>query len=64
MSFCLNYLKILCLAGFLLLGAFALMIYLDVETLKVNPKNKSNGIIITGVTSGVKFIKNILRKFF
>ncbi len=53
MSFCLNYLKLLCLTGFILLAAFSLMIYCDVETLKVKPKNKSNGIIITGVTSGV-----------
>lgn len=60
MSFCLNYLKLLCLAGFILLLSFSIMIYFDVETLKVKPKNKTNGIIITGVTSGV--IKNKLKK--
>jgi hypothetical protein len=58
MSFCLNYLKILCFAGFILLAVFCLMIYFDVETLKVKPQNKSNGIIITGVTSGVNLYLN------
>jgi hypothetical protein len=53
MSFCLNYFKILCLAGFVLLGIFCLMIYLDVETLKVKSSNKDKGMLITGITSGV-----------
>lgn len=53
MSFCLNYMKFLFLAGFLLLGIFCLMIYFDVETLKVKSSNKEKGMLITGITSGV-----------
>jgi len=53
MSFCLNYLKFVCLAGFLLLGIFCLMIFYDVETLHVEKEKKSTAIQITGITSGV-----------
>ncbi len=56
MSFCWNYLKFIFLGGFVLLGIFSLMIYFDVETLKVKEKNKKNGMIISGITSGVKII--------
>lgn len=55
MSFCMNYLKFLCLAGFMLLGIFCIMIYYDVETLRVKSSNKDRGMLITGITSGVNF---------
>jgi len=53
MSYCLNYLKYLSLAGFLLLGIFFIMICCEVETLKV--KRKGKGMFVTGITSGVYF---------
>lgn len=57
MSFCLNYMKLLCLAGFVLLAIFCLMIYYDVETLRVKSGNKDKGMMITGITSGVNYKK-------
>ena len=39
-GFCLNYMKICCLTGFLLLACFALLINFEVETMKVKHENK------------------------
>merc|ERR1711957_558453 len=55
-GFCLNYMKILCLTGFLLLACFALMINCEVETMKVNKENRKSGTWITLITSGLYLI--------
>lgn len=55
-GFCLSYIKYIFLAGFILLGIFALLIGLDVETIKIQPNKKDNAIWITGITAGVNFL--------
>ena len=59
-GFCLNYLKILCLTGFLLLGIFSLLIKFEVEAMKVEKERITSGFWISLITSIVYFIKIIL----
>lgn len=58
-GFCINYIKFLFLAGFILLGIFSLLIVSNVETIKIHSNKKDSAIWITAVTSGVNFIKLI-----
>ena len=48
-----NYMKIVCLTGFLLLASFALLINFEVEAMKVEKKNKDSGFMISLITAGV-----------
>jgi hypothetical protein len=56
-GFCLNYMKIVCLTGFLLLGIFAILINLEVEAMKIEKKNKKTGFWISLISSLVKINK-------
>jgi hypothetical protein len=55
-GFCINYLKIVCLTGFLLLSCFSILIKLEVEAMKVEKKKINKGFWISLITSGVKII--------
>ncbi len=46
-GFCINYLKIVCLTGFLLLGIFSILIKFQVEALKIEKERINSGFWIS-----------------
>merc|ERR1711957_1056139 len=50
-GFCVNYLKILCLTGFLLMGVFAILIKIEVEAMRVEKERINSGFWMSLITS-------------